>query len=82
MKDSLENFCEKILKAITLKRVMSLVLVREMAQLLRVPVALAEDLGSTPSTHTVTHCDSQPSLTPVLGDLMPSSDHYRHQAHQ
>lgn len=56
MKDSLENFFVKsFLKVITLKRVRSLVLVREMAPLFRVPVALAEDLGSTPSTHTVTH---------------------------
>lgn len=40
----------------------------EMAQLLIALAAVATNQGLIPSTHS-----SQPSVTPVLGDLIPSS---------
>jgi hypothetical protein len=47
-----------------------------MAQWLRALIALTEDPGSIPSTHMMVH-----NHAPVPGDLMPSSDFNRHQAH-
>lgn len=57
MKDSLENFFVKsFLKVITLKRVRSLVLVREMLRCSESQLLLPRTWAqSTPSTHTVTH---------------------------
>ena len=55
----------------------------EMAQWLTALAAHPEDPGLTPSTHTHTHTHthggSHPPVTPVPGDLMPSSDLLRYQ---
>lgn len=45
----------------------------EMTQKLKALAAFADDQGSIPNTHT----SSQKPVTPVLGDLMPSSDFHR-----
>lgn len=45
---------------------------RDRAQWLSILVALAEDLDSVHSTHI--YGGSEPSLTPVVGDSVPSSD--------
>jgi hypothetical protein len=47
----------------------------EMAQRLRVPAVLAEALSSAPRTHMAIHN----SVTPVLGDLTPSSSLHSYQ---
>lgn len=49
-----------------------------MGQLLRAHVAFAEDQGSVPSTHIV----SQPSISPVSGKLIPSSDTLGYSVHK
>lgn len=53
-------------------------LAEEMAQWLRVLIALLEDLNPIPSTHT---SNSQVSVTSVLGDLMLSSGSYGYHTH-
>lgn len=50
---------------------------REVAQLLRVLTAFDEEPGLV----LAPTCDSHSSLSPVLGNLIPSSDHCGHQAH-
>lgn len=50
-----------------------------MAWQLEALAVLIEGLGSIPRSHMATH---DPSITPVLGDLMPSSGLLWHQAHK
>ena len=47
-----------------------------MAQVLKAPAALPEDLGLLPSTHMTA---KQSSVIPVLGNPIPSSVLYRYQ---
>lgn len=49
---------------------------RETAQRLKALATLPGDLGLVPSIHVVT----QPSVTPVQGGMMSSSDLFGHQA--
>lgn len=49
----------------------------EMFQQLRAPITLEEDLGLFPRIHIVVH--NHPYITPVLGDLIFSSDHHGHE---
>lgn len=52
-----------------------------MAQLSRAVVVLTKDLSLTPRTHVVVYNSPQFEVTPVPGDLMPSSDFLGHQVH-
>ena len=52
--------------------------VREMAQQLRALAALAEDLGSVPSTHTVVHNHLKLHF---WGNMVSCSDFCEHQTH-